>query len=56
MRTVTPEEFISAPMRMYIGAAKSGKLSAALASFCGTSIGLMPTANKNAPAASAMVT
>ena len=42
MRTVTPDEFIRLPIRMYIGAASSGKLSAALVNFCGMTIRSMP--------------
>ena len=41
MRSVTPDEFIRLPIRMYIGAASRGKLSAALANFCGMTIRLI---------------
>ena len=55
IRTVMPDEFIRLPIRMYIGAASSGKLSAALVIFCGIAIGLMPATNTNAAPANAIV-
>lgn len=55
MRSVMPDEFISPPIRMYIGAASSGKLSPALVIFCGIAMGLMPAMTRNAEPASAMV-
>src|SRR5688572_15623170 len=54
MRTVMPEEFIRLPMRMYMGAASSGKLSAALVIFCGMAMGLMPATETKAAPASAI--